>query len=325
VQAANAYGGYSNMRRSLLNSMAFAAYLNRTLVYSPFANCLNDEIPEMLFDLSPLRVQPIVANLKPMCNPQRPTLTSSSMIVRKFCPGPYVCLREGSPPEGGPASLKHSNYSHPEAYFTGGFLWRPRHPRGDAWTLAELASISSGETTRCVGLQEGFYFRLDPADGREFWPYYERAHRSLLPSKRIRKAADAFLKKHGLASRPFAAIHLRLTDLGGRAGLNGLDCTADVHGIVDKTKSYGQGMPVLLATDDLTSRCARVVVEGLQPIIVESGVWDPRSCSEAAFVQEVMGHASAFVGVSNSTFSGAIEGIRLYRYNRRTRGHLFSV
>lgn len=316
VQAANAYGGYSNMRVSLLRTLALANYLNRTPIYAPLGNCLNDEAPEDVFDLAPFHALPMGANLKPTCRPH--PLLSSSMIVRKECPGDYICGREKAGPR--------VRYLHPEVYLTGGFNWRPRYPSDNGtWGLNDITDVSNKEPSQCIALQEGFYFRMSPSDIASFNVYYEAAMRTLLPASEIELEVQSFLIRHGLLSGPFAAIHLRLTDLGGKTDLNGLGCSANISDFIAAVKGHAD-MPVLLATDDEASNCTRLVVNELRPILVRSGKWlGERSCKEAAFIQEVLAHSFVFVGVRNSTFSAAIEGIRLLRHRQKVRGKLFTV
>jgi hypothetical protein len=315
VQATNAYGRYSNMRRALLNALSLASYLNRTLVYAPFGNCLNDEGVEDLFDFSSHSAQPMTVNLKPVCKPHP---GRSSMIVRKKCQDPYICMREADSP-------RASQYQ-PEVLYTAGFLWRPRHAQADLWTLDEIRQISRSEPTRCIAMQETFYVTSDLAiaDRIKLNEMHNHMQAMLLPTKRIQDAAAAYLHERGLDARRFAAIHLRLTDIGGKTNTRGLDCTADVFEFIAKIKSHGD-MPVLLATDNPASNCTQVVASALRTTLVESGIWSPDSCMEAAFVQEVMGRSYAFVGVRNSTFSAAIEGIRMTRYKQELNGNLYSV
>lgn len=315
VQATNAYGGYSNMRMSLLRSLALATYLNRTAVYAPLGNCLNDESLEHIFDLSQFQATPMPANIKPTCVPD-PKL-ASSMLVRNECPGDYICGREKAAPR--------VRYLHPEVYFTGGFNWRPRYPTANGtWGLHDIAAVANTEPSRCIALQEGLYFRMSPSDITAFTVYYQEAITMLLPAREIEEAAQAFLARHHLRLVAFAAIHLRLTDIGGK-NLNGLGCSANISDFVTAVRSHGR-MPVVLATDDESSGCTQMVIEQLKPIMVRSHRWlGERSCKEAAFVQEVLAHSSVFVGVQNSTFSAAVEGIRLLRHRRRIRGRLFIV
>lgn len=338
VQATNSFGRYSNMRIALLRSASIATYLNRTLVFAPFANCLDDESVGDLFDLSQIDAMPALGNLKPMCRPAE--TTPAFMLMRRQCPrGTYLCPKGKdkvqttlTPKELLDADNFYWLLPHARYYYEhGGVLWRPTYADNDQWTLESVVRLSQVDSTimpRCLGVQETFYFGMHPKSIPEYQRRFSEMQRQLAPSERISKAVEAFLRAHRVDSRPFAGIHLRLTDIGGKKKARGLDCSADVYAFVDKIKSYAPlypNMPTLLATDNEKSNCTKVVVDRLNPIFVKSGIWKASSCMEAAFVQEVMARASAFVGVSNSTFSRAIEGIREYRYQHPTRAHLIGV
>lgn len=263
-----------------------------------------------MLDLSKLDARPIVANLKPLCRPK--TLNTSYMLMQQARPqeshGTYAAVHQ----------------SLPASVVTCGFVWEPRYAEQQNWTLQRMAEESQG-LRQCVGVQYSFFFQFSSrTQNGEYHPYRVHVERMLLPTNAIRDASDDFLKRNELFSRPFAAMHLRLTDIGAIKSAKGLDCSVDVRAFVDKIKSYGD-MPVALATDNEKSNCTRVVIESLPVTLVKSGIWDPSSCMEAAFVQEVMGHASAFVGVRKSTFSMEIESIRTARHRHRHLGHMFGV
>jgi hypothetical protein len=337
VQATNSFGRYSNMRIALLRSASIASYLNRTLVFAPFANCLDDESVQDLFDMSHIDAVPTAANLKPMCRPAE--TTPAFMLMRRKCPrGIYLCpegtekATTATPKELLDAEnfywlLPHARYF----YEHGAMLWRPRYANNDQWSLESVVRSSQWDPTaipRCVGVQETFYFGMHPTSIQQYQQQFNMMQRMVLPSKRISKAVDNFLRAHRVHSRPFAGMHLRLTDIGGKTTANGLDCSADVYAFIVTIKSFAPlypNMPTLLATDNETSSCTQVIVNKLSPIFVKSGIWKASSCMEAAFVQEVLARASAFVGVSNSTFSRAIEGIREHRHRYPTRGYLIGV
>lgn len=314
VQATNSYGRYTNMRRALITSAALARYLNRTLIYAPFGNCLDDESVDDVLDFSLLDARPMLANLKPLCRPHAPSY--AAMLMQRACP------------LNGPGCTEPAASARPPVptfAFAGGFMWHAMYPEEEqTWSLQSMIS-RAGRHQRCVGVQGSFYLRfVVTEDVHKFTSHREEVERLLLPSKPIRDAVHVFLGKHDLASKQFTAMHLRLTDIGAKTSERGLGCSVDVHAIVGKVKSFGD-MPVLLATDDELSNCTRVVVNSLNVTFVRSGIWDPRSCMEAAFVQEVMGHATALVGIEGSSFSSTIETIRRIRGNQTLEGYMFPV
>lgn len=83
VQATNSFGRYTNMRRALIASAALARYLNRTLIYAPFGNCLDDESVDDVLDFSLLDARPMLANLKPICRPHAPSV--AVMLMQRAC------------------------------------------------------------------------------------------------------------------------------------------------------------------------------------------------------------------------------------------------
>jgi hypothetical protein len=90
VQASNSFGRYTNMRRALISSAALARYLNRTLIYAPFGNCLDGESVEDVLDFSLLEARPMLANLKFLCRPHRPNFAIMRMQRKPQNPKPHA-------------------------------------------------------------------------------------------------------------------------------------------------------------------------------------------------------------------------------------------
>lgn len=310
VLASNNYGRYSNMRRAFISAGSLAVYTNRSLLYTLPMNCEPLVAWEELIDTSALPFSAVPANPR--------------------------SLRACFEPPGQPMLINHkyqscsSRYWMPEAragrYFNSLIEWSSIMPPvpGEAWSLNSAAKEIAGH--RCGGIQCPWaMFAADAATQR----LHDAVERSLLPSRLIKGEVDRFLAHNSLIApgggiKPFVGIHLRLTDIGGSHNASCRLNITDVMHHVEKLQATTESVFVALATDDITSQCARLLTDRFKALHVASSMWTSASCQEAVFVQEVLGQSIGFVGHSGSTFSVAIETIRLQRHSARHSGFFLS-
>jgi hypothetical protein len=167
------------------------------------------------------------------------------------------------------------------------------------------AAVTAYNATRCLGLSIGFW--VFPG----WHPDKVLLQNALRPAPAIQSVIDGFIGE-AVGSSPFIGIHMRLTDLGYANETFCLRNMTITFNAVRRAMRVKRITSVLLATDDFDSHCAKHFIDTFtQTKKVMSNVYDPNSCSEAQFVQEVIAKGACFIGTVNSTFTVAIEQIRM--------------
>jgi hypothetical protein len=159
----------------------------------------------------------------------------------------------------------------------------------------------------------------------------------LYPAPGVNGHVLAFVAKHGLDAAPFIGLHMRLTDMAEHGGQPGYSrsCVKDrdnntmvriVEEHIAKWRLQGAVPPpkVAIASDDFNSGCAQTLLAHLGPdraVKVDSGgIYDPTSCIEAVFDQDILARSSYFLGHAQSTYSTVIHWLRTVR-----EGHAIST
>ena len=315
VQGEAKRGRYSNMRHGLLDMSQLGLITNRAVVTAPmgFSTDQCRESLDELYDWDHLnKLVRIVA---------APALTSGIPRQRLV----EHCAPNGlhAAPEDAPVMLvnleRHFKYSPQSTTLmpswgqykvAGGVAWEEMKYgsiRGyylERWPLVNALTGPLANRT-CVGLSAAFWALPF------FHPDKTKMHNQLRPSAAVQATIDDIIER-AIGGTQFVGLHMRLTDIGFS---NGTFCQRNLtatFGLVHELLAGQRLDKVVLATDDFESYCAKAFfTEFPAAIPLRSGAYDPGSCSEAQVVQEVLARGACFIGSKNSTFSAAIEDLRM--------------
>jgi hypothetical protein len=141
---------------------------------------------------------------------------------------------------------------------------------------------------------------------------------SLLPSKSISSAVDRFFANHSIISHSYVGVHIRSFQSNFvRTCLENRDqIFAVVNELITSTGSTNDTLLYGIDHMDASKAC----IQTLSPLFersieISSGAFNPESCNEAAFVQEVLAMSTAFMGNEISTFSITVNQMRIARYD----------
>jgi hypothetical protein len=360
VLGSNNYGRYSNMRAAFISAAGFALYTNRSFLYSLPMNCEPMAAWDELVDMEALAVPAYRADppnlvacrrdeqqrgdLGEMTQEQHQKQQQQHPML--ITPDHGVCSSRYGIPK--PESEVGGTSSGARYLYPNHMEWEALLPDAPRWSPRSAAERIARST--CAGiLCPWATFEVDA----ELKERIDAVKRSMVPAKPIQVEVERFLVKHGLADermdtfsggaggnsnieqhqhqqnqhaasvKPYVGVHLRLTDIAGANDQTPSSCRLNLTQVMEHVKalqSQTNAQRVLLATDDITSTCARTLLETFDALNVESGVWVPNACQEAVFVQEVLARSAGFIGHGGSTFSIAVEEIRRLRYNVEVLG-----
>ena len=181
----------------------------------------------------------------------------------------------------------------------------------------------------------------------------EAVTRATTPSPAIERAREAWMRANELSAAGVSAalgVHLRLTDIGNmlsrcqhapstfiaevlQFGRRTLATVAAATSADSSSRRAGGALDlVLLATDDIHSPCAQLVISGLNAssrVVAVSLAGIPGvpasvgRCGEYVFIQDVLARTAALVGNGYSTFSSVVHQRRVVVYGARPNSTWF--
>ena len=346
------FGRYSNQRQSLLEALVLARISGRTLLVPRLAACPRTPL-HSLFALDAraggARVQPATATaLRAACSAaERVALTSgraSDRLARWLSPFAYAGLAWpvvddadfsaavlAMPPlfahlvTRRAASRAEPVYQH---------LVTQREPIqmgfGSAalpWWLAQYAPANGAAS--CALIETPFFaVNLATLPGE-----LEEAVLALAPAAVISQAVLDWYSARDLEPLRVVAIHARMTDMVSRDWSQTNAACLDAVTAGHEPAAFalmsafiaswaGANLPVVLASDDFASPCAvalarhfanrtRLVLFSPDDVSIGQSRDD---CVNAQLVQEVLALSAVFIGSKESSFSAAINQIRVVRH-----------
>jgi hypothetical protein len=340
------FGRLSNMKISIAEVIGLSLALNRTAMLPVLQNCksgggegLNhDTYFEHLFDASALSRATVLSSsgidLGRICDSDsiavevlgHKSLNSFSLINAKIFQSlelnhDPLSFGDDIPNDILFDSFPYSQYFLPKVRDT----WGPLFLR-DRLLPDKLALLND---VKCVILGRN-YLSLNWA---RLPSEFKEVHRELVPHSAIRAdVLDFFLRNKFIDSRmstiiPFIAIHLRMGDylLLDEFRSFGVACNNHPEMLVSYVKELlerysqssgnGTSLPIILATDDYNSNCAKYFQQSLSvSFLFGVSRFHSASCRGALFDQEILGASAFFFGDKMSTFSQSIHQIRTLRY-----------
>lgn len=290
---------------SLVNGLTLAAATNRIFLHNNMRNCAANELVQNLLNFSALSV--VTARL---VSPDLSGICKSPMPIMYVHTNPEVFYSGHQHTPGGEfgAALR-ANWEYNKINFT----LTPTPIQG----INKTYFLEEHKSDICVGIHS-CWSDINTFDVNDI---RTKIVTDLKPVNSILETVKEFFFANSLLiDGIFVGAHLRneLRHMESRSTSDSDGCKINMTLIIHQTRVYMHKLNtsiVLLATDNPHGICTKKFTSLFHPILVISNNYAFDSCSEAVFVQEVMGHTSAFIGSAHSSFSQTINDIRFLRYN----------
>jgi GDP-fucose protein O-fucosyltransferase len=321
--------GLSNQRFGLLDAIALAIVSQRMLVIPSHSRYCKSSLSE-IYDFE--RLQPLVTVIEDQafnyssCHSEGQYLVYESRLQSlegALCSSPGV--GEGQTMSGirwHTTSTKNlpkqsAEYSMVDLFTKAPYDQFP--PYFQSHDLKEfitdpLFPISIQQVNYSCTMIQGLYLSFNWAEAPALLSTIQG---SLMPSKSISSVVDQFLSNHSLTPHSYVGVHIRSFQSNFvRTCIENRDqIVAVVKELIASTGSSNATLLYGIDHQDASKACIQTLSSLFETSIeVSSGVFDPESCNEAAFVQEVLAMSSAFMGNEISTFSITVNQIRIARY-----------